>query len=175
MLQKQKLFYLNLKASNLTWTSNSNYLESNYIPLLMLATLVVWLTINLTGILILIMLFQNIWEVTQCHVNKDNTLQFYIPILCYHSMVTTRLPPEHMTVLQKKASRNMGFAPYNFHSLSYFHDCNILKFCDIVKPVLSLTVVLMVTLFQYLLKDLNLYQNLMFTTLDHPIKAYFLF
>ena len=159
MLQKQKLFYLNLKASNLTWISNSNYLESNYIPLLMLATLVVWLTVNLTGILILIMLFQNIWEVTQCHVNKDNTLQFYIPILCYHSRVTTRLPPEHMT----------------FHSLSYFHDCNILKFCDIVKPVLSLTVVLMVTLFHYLLKDLNLYQNLMFTTLDHPIKAYFLF
>ena len=26
----------------------------------------------------------------------------------------------------------MSFAPFNSHSLSYFHDYNILKFCDIV-------------------------------------------
>ena len=53
-------------------------------------------------------------------------------------------------------------------------------FCNFViqltlKPVLSLTIVLTITLFQHLLKNLNLYQNLMLTTLDHPVKAYFLF
>ena len=41
--------------------------------------------------------------------------------------------------------------------------------------MLSLTIVLIVTPFQYLQKDLNLYQNVMLTTLDHPVKAYFLF
>ena len=39
--------------------------------------------------------------------------------------------------------------------------------------MLSLTIVLIVTLFQYLQKDLNLYQNLMLTTLDNPVKAYY--
>ena len=42
--------------------------------------------------------------------------------------------------------------------------------------MLSLTTVLKVTLFKYLLKDLSLYQNLILTvTLDHKVKAYFLF
>ena len=27
----------------------------------------------------------------------------------------------------------MSFAPFNSHSFSYFHGCNILKFCDILK------------------------------------------
>ena len=63
----------------------------------------------------------------------------------------------------------MSFTPFNSHSLPYFQDYNIFKFCDVVtlKPVLSLTIVLIVTP-QSLLKDLNLYQNLM---LDHPVKA----
>ena len=41
--------------------------------------------------------------------------------------------------------------------------------------MLSLTIVLIVTLFQCLQKELNLYENLMHTTLDHPVKSYFLF
>ena len=71
----------------------------------------------------------------------------------------------------------MSFAPFNSHSSSDFHDYNILKCCDIIniEPVLSLTIVLIVTLCQYLQKDLNLCRNLILTTLDHPVKANFLF
>ena len=71
----------------------------------------------------------------------------------------------------------MSFAPFNSHSSSYFRDYNILKFCDIIsiEACAFITIVLIVTLFQYLQKDLNLYRNLMLTTLDHPVKAYFLF
>ena len=39
----------------------------------------------------------------------------------------------------------------------------------------TLTIVLTATLFQYLQKDLNLYQNLMLTIHDRQVKAYFLF
>ena len=41
--------------------------------------------------------------------------------------------------------------------------------------MLSLTIALVVRLFQYLLKYLNLYQNLMLKIQDHPLKAYSLF
>ena len=41
--------------------------------------------------------------------------------------------------------------------------------------MLSLTIVLKETLFQCLQNDLNLYQNLMLTTLDPSVKAYSLF
>ena len=69
----------------------------------------------------------------------------------------------------------MSFAPFNSHSSSYFRDYNILKFCDIIsiEACAFITIVLIVTLFQYLQKDLNLYRNLMLTTLGHPVKAYF--
>ena len=42
-----------------------------------------------------------------------------------------RIPKKCLTVLQKKALI-MSFAPFNSHSSSYFHDYNILKFCDII-------------------------------------------
>ena len=44
-----------------------------------------------------------------------------------------------------------------------------------MKSVLSLTIVLIATLFQYLQKDLILYQNFMLTTLDYPVNTCFLF
>ena len=68
----------------------------------------------------------------------------------------------------------MSFTPFSSHLSSYFHDYNILKLCDIInimKPVLSLIIVLIITLFQYLQKDLNLYQNLVLKILDHPVRA----
>ena len=40
--------------------------------------------------------------------------------------------PKIITVLKKKALRITSFAPFNFHSSSYFHDYNILKCCDII-------------------------------------------
>ena len=72
------------------------------------------------------------------HVNKEISRTIYFAI--FHSCLTyvttvwgqTRILQKHITVLQKKALRIMSFAPFNSHSLSYFHDYNILKFCDII-------------------------------------------
>ena len=44
----------------------------------------------------------------------------------------TRITKKCGTVLQKKALRIMSIASFNSHSSSCFHDCNILKFCDII-------------------------------------------
>ena len=41
-------------------------------------------------------------------------------------------PQKRIVVLQKKALRIMSFVTFNSQSLSYFHICSILKFCDII-------------------------------------------
>ena len=78
-------------------------------------------------------------------------------------MGTNKNPQRHITVLQRKMLRIMSLALFNSHSSSYFHEYSIFKFCDIINIEAC-----------DLLKDLNFYQNLMLTTLDHPVKAYFL-
>ena len=75
MFQKQKLFYLNQKANNWTLISNSNYVENDCMPLPMLGIWLFWLMKNLTGILILTILFQNLWQVTQFYPNYDTGLE----------------------------------------------------------------------------------------------------
>ena len=72
------------------------------------------------------------------YVNKEILRTIYFAI--FHSYLTyvttvwgqTRIPQKRVTLLQKKALRIMNFAPFNCHSSSYFHDYNILKFCDII-------------------------------------------
>ena len=49
------------------------------------------------------------------------------------------------------------------------HDSNCIGICRMLRWIKR------VALFQYLQKDLKLYQNLILTTLDHPANAYFLF
>ena len=72
------------------------------------------------------------------YVNKEILRTIYFAIFySYLTCVTTvwgqtRIPQKRITVLQKKALRIMSFAPFNSHSSSYFHDYNILKFCDII-------------------------------------------
>ena len=72
------------------------------------------------------------------YVNKEilRTIYFAIFYSCLTYVTTvcrqTRIPQKRITVFQKKALRIMSFAPLNSHSLSYFHDYNILKFCDII-------------------------------------------
>ena len=71
------------------------------------------------------------------YVNKEKLRTIYFAIFHYYlaSVTTvwgpTRIPQKCITVLQKKALRIMSFAPFNSHSSSYFHDYNILKFCNI--------------------------------------------
>ena len=61
-------------------------------------------------------------------------MQYSTPalLMLLQCLSPTRIPQKRITVLQKKALRIMSFAPFNSHSLSYFHDYNILKFCDII-------------------------------------------
>ena len=72
------------------------------------------------------------------YVNKEilRTIYFKIFYSCLTYVTTvcrqTRIPQKRITVFQKEALRIMSFAPFNSHSLSYFHDYNILKFCDII-------------------------------------------
>ena len=88
----------------------------------------------------------------------------------------TRIP---QTVHQKKALFNsqLSFAPFNSHSSSYFHDYNILKFCDIIniESCAFINNCFISNTFSVFTEDLNLYQNLMLTTLDYPVKDHFLF
>ena len=114
------------------------------------------------------------------YLNKEILRTIYFTI--FHSYLTyittvcgqTRISQKHITVLQKKELRSMNFAPFNSHSSSYFHNCKILKFCDIIniEACASINSVLIVTLFQNLLKDLKFY--VMLTTLGHPVKTYIL-
>ena len=75
------------------------------------------------------------------YVIKEILRTIYFAI--FHSYLTyvttvlgqTRIPQKHITALQKKALRIMSFAPFNSHSSSYFHNYNILKFCDIINIV----------------------------------------
>ena len=70
----------------------------------------------------------------------------------------------------------MSFEPFNSHSSSYFHDYIILKFSDIINiEACAFINNCVIILFQYLQEDLHLYQNLMLTTLNNPVKAYLLF
>ena len=71
----------------------------------------------------------------------------------------------------------MSIAPFNYHSSSTFHDYNILKFWNIINIEGRALIIncFSSNLFQYFLKDFNLYQDLMLKTLDHPVKTYFLF
>ena len=70
------------------------------------------------------------------YVNKEILRTIYFAI--FHSYliyvttvwVQTRILLKSRAVLQKKALRIMSFAPFNSYSSSYFHDYNILKFCD---------------------------------------------
>ena len=72
------------------------------------------------------------------YVNKEILRTIYFAI--FHSCLTyvttvweqTRIHRKRIAVLQKKALKIMSFAPFNSHSLSYFHDYNILKFCNII-------------------------------------------
>ena len=71
------------------------------------------------------------------YVNKEilRTINFAI-FYSYLTYVTTvcgqtRISQKCITVLQKKVLRTMSFGPFNSHSLSYFNDYNISKFCDI--------------------------------------------
>ena len=72
------------------------------------------------------------------YVNKEILRTIYFAI--FHSYLTyvttvwgqTRIPKKCISVLQKKALRIMSFASFNSHSSFYFHDYNILKFCDII-------------------------------------------
>ena len=72
------------------------------------------------------------------YVNKDILRTIHCAI--FHSYLTyvttlwgqTRIPQKRITVLQKKVSRIMSFATFNSHSLCYFHNYNILKFCGII-------------------------------------------
>ena len=72
------------------------------------------------------------------YVNKEILRTIYSAIL--HSYLTyvttvcgqTRIPQKRITVFKKKALNIMSFAPFNFHSSSYFHNYNILKFCDVI-------------------------------------------
>ena len=59
------LFKSKKNKNNCTLTPNSNYAENGCTLLTKLGTWVFWLIINLTGILILIILFQNLREVIQ--------------------------------------------------------------------------------------------------------------
>ena len=122
MLQKQKLFYLNLKINNWTLISDSNYVENNCIPLPKLGIWVFWLMINLTGMLILIILFQNLWARSNSisskliyYVNKEILRTIYFSI--FHPYLT------YVTTVW----RQQEFEPFNSNSSSYFHDY-ILKF-----------------------------------------------
>ena len=71
------------------------------------------------------------------YINKEILRTIYFAI--FHSYLTyvttvwgqTRIPKKRITVLQKKALKLMSLA-YNSHSSCYFHDYNILKFCDII-------------------------------------------
>ena len=83
-------------------------------------------------------------------------------------------PKTNNGVSKKKALRIMSFAPFNSHSSSFSHDHNILKFCDIINTEVCAFINNCFnsnTLFRYVPNDLNLYLNLMLTTLDHPVKA----
>ena len=117
------------------------------------------------------------------YVDKEILRTIYFAI--FHSYLTyvtivwgqTRSPQKSITILQKKALRTVSFTPFNSHSSSYFHDYNILKFCDIVniEACTFINNCFNNNSFQCLLKDLNSYQNLRLTTLDHPVKGYLLF
>ena len=70
----------------------------------------------------------------------------------------------------------MSSEPFNSHSSSYFHDYIILKFSDIINiEACAFINNCVIILFQYLQEVLHLYQNLMLTTLNNPVKAYLLF
>ena len=144
MLKKHIFFYLILKTNNWTLISSSNYVENDCVPLSMLGIWMFWLMINLTGILIQWTLFKKLWEeLTQFYPRYDmnneilsRTIYFAI-FYSYLVYVTTgwgqtKILQKHITVLQKKVLVIMSFATFNAHSSSYFHDCNILKFCDVV-------------------------------------------
>ena len=72
------------------------------------------------------------------YVNKEILRTIYFAIFySYLTYVTTIwrktiIPQKRITALQKKPLRIMSFAPFNSHLSSYLHDCNILKFRDIV-------------------------------------------
>ena len=53
----------------MTLVSNSDYVENGFVPPPKLGIWIFWLMMNWTGILILIILFQNVWEVTQFYPN----------------------------------------------------------------------------------------------------------
>ena len=143
MFQKQKLFYLNLRANNWMLISSSNYVENDCMPLPMLGTSVSWLMINLTEITILIILFQNLWgnsffSKLRYYVNKEILRTIYFAMFySYLNYFTTvwrksRIPQKLIIFLQEKGLRIMSFLPFSFHSSSYIHDYNILTFSDIV-------------------------------------------
>ena len=143
MFQKQKLFYLNLRANNWTPISSSNYVENDCMPLPMLGTWMSWLMINLTEITLLIILFQNLWgnsffSKLRHYVNKEILRTIYFAMFySYLNYFTTvwrksRIPQKLIIFLQEKGLRIMSFLPFSFHSSSYIHDYNILTFSDIV-------------------------------------------
>ena len=47
-------------------------------------------------------------------------------------MRTNTNSPKAYNCPLEKALRIMGFTPFNSHSLPYFQDYNIFKFCDVV-------------------------------------------
>ena len=65
------------------------------------------------------------------YVNKEilRTSDFAIFHSCLTYVITvwgqTKIPPKHITLLQKKALRIMSFAPFNSHLSSYFYDYSI--------------------------------------------------
>ena len=143
MFQKQKLFYLNLRANNWTPISSSNYVENGCMPLPMLGTWVSWLMINLTEVTILIILFQNLWSNSffsklRHYVNKEILRTIYFAMFySYLNYFTTvwrksRIPQKLIIFLKEKGLRIMSSLPFSFHSSSYTHDYNILTFSDIV-------------------------------------------
>ena len=69
----------------------------------------------------------------------------------------------------------MIFAPFNSYLSSYFYDYNILKFCDIINIEGCAFINNSFKRNTHLQNDLNLYQNLMFTSLDPLVKPYSLF
>ena len=145
MLQKQKSFHLNL-TNNCTLISYSNYVENNCTPLLMLGIYLYvligdklnWNT-HTNNIVSKLMRANSILSKLRYYVNIVILRTIYFVI--FHSYLTyvmavqgknsPRIPQKHITVLQKKALRIRSFAPFSSHSSFYFHDYNILKFCDI--------------------------------------------
>ena len=71
----------------------------------------------------------------------------------------------------------MSFAPFNSHSSSYFHDYNILKFCDIVNIEACAFIInrFNSNTFSVFVERLKLVRESNADKLYHPVKAYFLF